>query len=256
MPEVTEHAPGTLSWTDLASEDLDASAAFYGGLFGWESRQAPGDPEETRDYRFFSLRGKSVAGYGHPGPGEPPSWRVYFAAAAADEVAAKVRGADGQVLLDPFDVMDAGRLAVFSDPAGAVFCCWQPKQHPGTELVGEPGGLAWSELSTGDKESAKSFYGEVFGWEAEEQGEYTQWNLDGQPVGGMIEAVGDVPPHWLVYFAADDVDAAVESTKELGGSVAVEPRDFPGGRFAVVADPHGAHFGLLRLTSAGPPNGG
>jgi uncharacterized protein len=252
---VTEHAPGTLSWTDLASEDLDASAAFYGGLFGWESHNAGGDAEETRDYRFFSLRGKRVAGYGHPGPDEPPSWRVYFAVVAADEIAAKVRGADGQVLLDPFEVMDQGRLAVFSDPGGAVFCVWQPGRHPGSELVGEPGGLAWSELSTRDKEGAKSFYGEVFGWEAEDQGEgampYTQWNLDGQPVGGMVDLAGDVPPHWLVYFAADDIDAAVERTKELGGSVTVEPRDFPGGRFAVVADPHGAHFGLLRL-SGGP----
>ena len=125
------HAPGTFCWTDLAAPDMTAAERFYTGLFGWTSEPAGGDSEETRGYTFFKLDGKRVAGYGPPGPGEPPSWRPYVAVESADAAAAAVRDAGGEMLLDPMDVMDEGRIAVLLDTGGGVCCVWQPRAHDG-----------------------------------------------------------------------------------------------------------------------------
>ena len=247
--------PGTPSWADLAAPDKEAAAHFYSGLFGWEA-EAAGPPEETRGYSFFKLDGKQVAGFGPPGPGEPPSWRTYVATADADETTSKVRDAGDNVVLEPMDVMDVGRMAVFMDTTGAVICVWQPKEHRGADVVNEPGSYAWSELSTREPQKAEPFYTAVFGWEPRTNpmngGSYTTWHLDDKAVAGMIEMGQDwpteVPSHWLIYFAVDDTDGAADKARELGGGVTVPPRDIPEvGRFAVLSDPNGAHFCVIAL---------
>jgi uncharacterized protein len=257
LPERTEYAPGTPSWLDLAAPDMDSARSFYGGLFGWEAQAAPGPPEETRGYEFFTLNGKAVAGFGPPGEDEPPSWRSYVSVTDAGETAAKVKDAGGEVLLEPMDVMEAGRMAVFRDKEGAVICAWQPGQHKGAQIVNEAGAFAWTELATRDPEAAKSFYTEVFGWETvdREMGEtaYVQLQADGRPVGGMLplpdDAPDDIPPHWLAYFAVEDFDSAVEKAEELGGEVAAPEADTPAGRFAVLRDPSGAGFAVIQPSS-------
>ena len=248
------HAPGTFCWTDLAAPDMPAATAFYTGLFGWTSEPAGGDSEDTRGYTFFRLDGRLVAGYGPPGPGEPPSWRPYVAVESADDTAARVREAGGQVMLDPMDVMDQGRTTVFVDPAGAVCCAWQPKAHEGAEVTSEPGGLGWLEHTTRDREGAKRFYGAVFGWEVKDVDEgYEIWTLDGTEVAGlttMEHHPPEMPPHWLVNFTVEDVDAVTTRAGELGGGVrvpptTVSPPDRDDIRFAVLADPNGAPFGVF-----------
>jgi uncharacterized protein len=255
MPEVTEYAPGTPSWVDLASPDPDASAAFYGALFGWEAPEA-GPVEETGGYRMLQRDGRNVAGLGPTqGEGQPAMWTTYVSTDDAQAASARVREAGGRVVLEPFDVLGAGRMAVFVDPAGAFISVWQPQSHHGADVVNEPNAFCWTELATRDIDGAKRFYEAVFGWRGETNayGEtsYTEWKLGGRTVGGMIqmneEWPEEVPPHWMVYFAVDDIDAAAGRVEELGGKVAVAPTDTPAGRFAVVNDPHGAVFSIIRL---------
>jgi uncharacterized protein len=249
-----DYAPGTPSWVDLGSPDVDASISFYGSLFGWTASE-PGPPE-AGGYRFFLQDGQMVGGIGPlMMEGQPPAWLNYVSVADADETARKARDAGGTVFVEPTDVMDVGRFSVLADPTGAALGLWQPRRHTGAELVNEPVSLTWNELETRDPEAAKPFYDALFGWEAETTemggGEYTTWRLDGQPVGGMADITGRVPDavpaHWLAYFAVADTDATAARAQELGGDVNVPPMDIPAGRFAVLGDPHGAVFGVVRM---------
>jgi predicted enzyme related to lactoylglutathione lyase len=222
------------------------------GLFGWTFTEGS---EETGGYRQALLGDKRIAGFGPKMDPGPPFWATYIAADSADDTAARVVAAGGQVVVPPMDVMDFGRMAVFTDDSGVFFSVWQAGTHPGAELVNEPGALAWNELNSRTAEEAKAFYGNVFGWTAETAESptmtYTQWYLDGRVIGGMLhmgpQIPAEVPAHWLVYFAVDDTDAAVAKVGELGGSVMVPPFDIDAGRFAVVADPSGAHFAVIAL---------
>jgi predicted enzyme related to lactoylglutathione lyase len=257
MPEVSEYAAGTPSWVDLASPDPDASARFYGALFDWDAVDT-GPVEETGGYRMLQRGGRNVAGLGPTqAEGQPAMWTTYVSTDDAEAVAAKVRDAGGQVVMEPFDVLGVGRMAVFVDPGGAYFSVWQPQTHRGADIVNEPGALCWNELATRDIDGAKAFYAAVFGWDADTNayGEtsYSEWKLAGRSIGGMIamneQWPADVPPHWMVYFAVEDADAAVARAQELGGKVAVPPTDTPAGRFAVLNDPQGAVFSVIALAT-------
>lgn len=262
MSETSGYAPGTPCWVDLSSPDLNASIEFYGGLFGWDVPEAE-NAEQTGGYRQAMLRGKPVAGI-MPlmQEGQPVAWSTYVSVADADVVAGKVGDAGGTVLAEPMDVMELGRMAVFTDPAGAVFGVWQPRTFVGAEVVNEPGALAWNELNTRDLPAAREFYGAIFGWtfETREMGvaeSYTTIALGGSPVGGILHMTErgvppEVPAHWQLYFAVDDTDATVEQAKQAGGGVTVEPIDIPVGRFAILADPHGASFAVIALNEPAP----
>jgi uncharacterized protein len=261
MPEVTKYPAGTPSWVDLGSPDPDASASFYGDLFGWTIVEA-GPVEETGGYRMCHLRDKIVAGLGPlMGEGQRPSWTTYVSVDDADKTAARVTEAGGQVLVEPMDVMAAGRMAVFVDPTGAMFSIWQPGETIGAQLVNEPGTLCWNELATRDAETAKSFYSHVFDWTWQRMDgdgpEYWMFEVSSRVSGGLMPMVGDMwpadlPSHWMTYFAVDDADVSAARVTELGGSVIVPPTDIPPGRFAVVNDPHGAAFSILKLKQADP----
>jgi predicted enzyme related to lactoylglutathione lyase len=254
--EIDRYEAGVPSWVDIGVPDKQAAADFYGGLFGWD---APEGPPEAGGYRVAVVRDRAVAGIGdQQNPGHPV-WATYIAVDDADAVAAKVLAAGGQVLLPAMDVLDVGRMAVFADPQGAVFSVWQAGTHPGAEVVNEPGTWSWSELVTTDVDAAKGFYGDVFGWTANTAGpgptgDYTEWQVGGRSVGGMMQKPpmmpAEVPPHWAVYFAVTDTDAAAARVKELGGTVIMPPMDIEPGRFATVADPFGAVFNVIALKPA------
>ena len=253
--EIDRYEPGVPSWIDIGSPNPQGAADFYGALFGWD---APEGPPETGGYRVAMVGDRAVAGIGeqaHPGP---PVWATYVAVDNADEAVAKVLAAGGQVVVPAMDVLDVGRMAIFTDPVGATFSVWEARTHPGAELVNEPGTWSWSELLTTDVEVSKDFYGAVFGWTASTQGagptgEYTEWQVNGRSVGGMMQKPptmpAEVPPFWAVYFAVADTDAAVGRVAELGGSVLMAPLDIEPGRFATVADPFGGVFNVIALTS-------
>jgi predicted enzyme related to lactoylglutathione lyase len=251
-----EYAPGTPSWLELSAADPDAAATFYGELMGWEASE-PG-PAESGGYRMFKQGEANIAGLmGHMGEGQPTAWLMYVSVADAQETAAKVKAAGGTAIVEPMDVMDLGRMAVFADPTGAVFGIWQPKAFAGADLVNEPHSFVWSEVLTRDIERDKQFYRAVFGWEAgKPQFEggpesYTVWELDGKPVGGMMEMTSErfppeIPPHWGVCFAVADCDGVVEKARARGAMVHTEPVDMPIGRFAGMIDPQGAAFTVMQ----------
>jgi uncharacterized protein len=258
MSQMTTYMPGTPSWVDLGSPDIEASAGFYATLFGWDVPESE-NAEQTGGYRQAMKGDKPTAGM-MPlmQEGQPPAWTTYVSVEDADATAAAVKGAGGTVMAEPMDVMDLGRMAIFADPTGAVFGIWQPGTFTGAGLVNEPGALSWNELNTRDPEAAKAFYGAVFGWDFEdndmgEMGTYTSLKLGDGPVGGMLDMAGrgvpdEVPAHWQVYFAVEDTDAAVDQAKQGGGTVMVEPIDIPAGRFAILTDPHGASFAVIALS--------
>jgi predicted enzyme related to lactoylglutathione lyase len=185
-------------------------------------------------------------------------WTTYVIVLSAADVAAAVEGAGGSVVVSPMEVMDAGTMAVFTDAQGAFISVWQAAQHTGAQVVRQPGAFTWCELNTRDVPGSKAFYATVFGWGAETSGEggpmpYTEFKLGGESIAGMMEMgpqmPAEVPPHWLVYIEVADTDGAVGRAASLGGSVVVPGTDFPGGRFAVVADPQGATFGVMTPSS-------
>jgi hypothetical protein len=252
--EFERYEHGVPSWVDLGSSDLPKAKEFYRGLFGWNT---PDGPPEAGGYTVCDIGGKTVAGLGpNMNPAAPPHWSTYVNVDSADDTIAKVEASGGVVFMPPMDVMEAGRMAVFADPAGAAIGLWQPNQHMGAQLVNEPGTYCWSELMTDDLAGAKAFYKAVFGWDAETQGPegpggYTEWKVGGKSIGGMM-AKPDVmpagtPSFWGVYFAVADTDASVSRAQELGASVMMPATDIEPGRFAVLSDPGGAMFNILAL---------
>jgi predicted enzyme related to lactoylglutathione lyase len=253
MPEVSTHVPNTPGWIDIGT-DVEAAKSFYTALFGWSTADA-GPPEETGGYGFFTTAsGQMIAGYGPQQNPGPPFWTTYVIVDSADDVAARVTAAGGGVVVPPMDVMEAGRMAVFTDSTGAFISVWQAGQHTGAQVVRDPGTFTWCELDTRDVPGAKAFYQSVFGWDSETSGEggpmvYTEFKLGGESIAGMMEMgehmPAEVPPYWLVYIAVEDTDATAAKAAELGGSVVVPGTDYPGGRFAVITDPQGATLGLM-----------
>jgi predicted enzyme related to lactoylglutathione lyase len=244
---------------------------FYGGLFGWEFEDAMPQGAPAK-YLIARLRGGEVAAVSSPPEGAPAQvvWNTYIWVEDADESAAKARDAGGSVLSEPFDVMDAGRMAVVADPEGAAFCVWQARRHRGARVVNEPGALNFNVLNTRDPAEAKRFYGAVFGWKTLDLGSGEFWTLSAygdylealtpgtrertaelgaagfeQVVAAITPIAGDdaeAPAHWGVTFSTEDADATAAKAAELGGTVLVAPVDAPYSRLTVLRDPQGATF--------------
>lgn len=259
MSERTSYAPGIPCWVELGTPDMEATAAFYGELFGWEIPEQP-NSQQLGGYRRAKKGGKDVAGVSPlMSEGQPPAWSTYISVADAAATMAAVGEAGGQVIVEPMDVVGLGTMAVFTDPTGAVCGVWQPGTFAGAELANEPGAFAWNELGTRDPGAAKTFYGAVIGWGTKDHdmggmGTYTEWLVGEDSVGGMMDISGrlpeEIPAHWLVYFSVENTDAAVETVKSSGGAIASGPIDIPAGRFAVVTDPHGAAFAVIQSPEA------
>jgi predicted enzyme related to lactoylglutathione lyase len=255
----TSYEPGTFSWIELATTDPAAAKAFYAGLFGWEyeDNPVPGDGV----YTMARIAGENVAAVweqpeAQREAGAPPNWFSYVTVASADEAAAAAKDAGGSVHAEPFDVMEAGRMAVIADPTGAMFGVWEPRENIGAGLVNELGCLTWNELATNDVEAASNFYTELFGWSIEELdtgGGPRYWSIghEGGASGqnGGVRELGPmeegVPPNWVPYFGVESVDATLADAGERGGATLVPGTDLPTGRFGVVRDPQGAVFALF-----------
>jgi hypothetical protein len=217
-------------------------------LFTWELEDMPMGDDAV--YTMARIGGRYVAAIGPlQDPTQPPHWNCYVSVEDADAAAARARDAGATVLAEPFDVFEAGRMAVIRDPHGAILNLWQAGRRIGAELVNAPGALSFNDLVTPDPRASAGFYGELFGWRIEETpgagGQY--WSIyNGERLnGGMLPARPGQPPVWNAYFAVDDLDAALAAVVEHGGRVVVEPMEVPAGRFALVSDPQGAHFSLF-----------
>jgi predicted enzyme related to lactoylglutathione lyase len=247
-------------WPELATTDRAAGVAFYSTLFGWSVNDQPMGPDEI--YTIFQSGGKDVcAGYdmrAEERQAAPPHWNAYIAVDSADAATERARSLGAQVLAGPFDVMDLGRMSVLQDPTGAAFCLWESKKNIGAQVLGEPGALCWTELTTSDTATAEHFYTSLFAWTPKHSApgspmpytEFTAAGADG-PTIGMMAKPPHLPPHvpsfWLPYFLVTDVEATIARASSLGGETHFGPMDIPdGGRFAVLADPQGAAFAVFR----------
>jgi len=258
MPERTSYTQGTPNWADLPTSDQAAAKAFYAGLFGWTYDDQP--MGEGQVYSMAMLGGHQVAAISTQSAemaaaGAPPMWNTYLAVDSVDEATAKVEAAGGKVAMAPFDVMDAGRMSFVMDPSGAPVALWQANQHIGATLVNEPGTINWNELLSSDP-GVTRFYSDVLGMTTSTMdmgiGPYTMFEVGGQPVGGTIAPqMPGTPNHWHVYFGTDDADATAAKAAELGGSVVAPPFDTPVGRMAVLRDPQGAMFSIIKTAPQG-----
>jgi len=241
MPLMTKYEPGTPSWVDLGTTDPQEASRFYSDLFGWTITEGP---PEAGGYRMCLLDDKPVAGLGpQMNPDAPPSWGTYISVADADETAAAIKEDGGELMMGPMDVLDVGRMAVATDPTGAVFSIWQPRQHAGAAIVNEPNTFCWNELTTRSPQKSVEFYGAVFGWTAtllpvEGQPDYTEFRIADRGIAGMLQMTDSwpehIPNHWMVYFAVDDCDAAASRAEAFGASVLMSPTEVPPGRYYVV----------------------
>jgi predicted enzyme related to lactoylglutathione lyase len=246
-------APGTPCWVSLMARGPAAAQEFYAALFGWEFR--PG-PQQLGPYVRALLDGREVAGIGQLPPDRhlPVAWTPYLASDDVDRTAEAVRHRGGTIGVGPLDAAEAGRLAIGSDPSGAVFGLWQAAAHLGTAVTGVPGAPAWNELMTFESASVAKFYESVFGYRQEAvvsaDFDYVTLRLGGRPVAGIHGVGGALPrdrgPHWMTYFEVADLEESLERLADLGGHVLRPARDGVRGRTAMVADPEGARFSLLR----------
>ena len=262
MSNQDRYIPGVPCWVDTTQPDPEAAVAFYGGLFGWQFEDVM-PPESPARYYIARLGGGDVAAVSSQMEGAPTAWNTYIWVENADETAAKVRAAGGNVLSEPMDVGEAGRMAVCADPAGAAFSLWQANEHRGATVVNEPGSVNFNDLHTNDADGARAFYGAVFGWDPLDMGmwalpAYGDFLEERNP--GTRERVAqfggpsrfeevvatllriDGPARWGVTFAVEDADATAARATELGGTVLIGPVDAPWVRTTVIADPAGAVF--------------
>jgi len=260
MQEIADYKPGTFCWVELGTNNGEEAKKFYTNLFGWGFTDNPIGPSEV--YTILKLDDKDVGALYQlnsemKAQGIPPHWLSYVSVTSADETAQKIKDAGGTLMKEPFDVFTLGRMAVAIDPTGAVFALWQPGTHKGAGIHNVPNSFCWNELATSDTARAGDFYSTLFGWgkNVQQMGPmtYTSFTNGDRPAGGMYKPspeMGNVPPHWLVYFAIEDTDATVEKAGELGGKTVAPPMDIPGtGRFAIVRDPQGAVFGVIKLSN-------
>jgi predicted enzyme related to lactoylglutathione lyase len=262
MGKRTSYQPGTFSWVELATTDTESAKEFYSDLFDWEPEDSP-IPEEAGGgvYTLLRIDGEAVAALNQQrseqrDAGVPPHWFSYITVADADATAERAKELGGVVHVDPFEVMELGRMAVIADPTGGTFGAWQARDSIGATLVNDPGCLTANELSTDDVPTAISFYEGLFGWNVEEadtQGGPRYWLINHGGAaegrnGGIRELAPEqqgVRPHWMPYFTVTSADDAVATAKEGGGAAHAGPLDIPAGRMAVLSDPQGAFFGIF-----------
>jgi len=253
MPKRTAYAQGTPNWVDLQSSDPEAAKSFYGELFGWQFDDQP--MPQGPPYSMAIKDGEPVAAIAPMSPDMvaqkvPPFWNTYIAVDDVDAATAAAKAAGGQVMMEPFDVMVAGRMSVVVDPSGAIVNLWQAGQHIGATLVNEPGALIWNELLTDNGEAAYAFYSDVLGLSTEvsDMGgiPYTLFKAgDDMVAGSMPPPMEGIPNHWHVYFAVEQIHDALEKARQLGGTVINGPMPTPIGPMATVSDPQDEVFSLF-----------
>ncbi len=247
MPQFNSHQPGSFCWIELMTSDAAAARTFYTGLFDWTVNEIP--MGEMGTYLILQKNGRDVAAM-YQSDRPPTAWLSYIAVTDVDAAVEQVKTLGGQVHAGPMDVFESGRMAVVTDPQGAAFAVWQARAHAGVQIRDESNALCWNELQARDVETAKTFYTSLFHWRMKESDDYTEWHLGEHAIGGMLpsQAPPQVPSFWLPYFAVDDCDATIDKARSLGATVLVPPMDIPNvGRFAVLQDPQGATFAMIRL---------
>ncbi len=253
MAKVENRLAGTPSWFDLMTPDLEGARKFYGDLFGWTYLVGPA---EMGYYTMCKVGDANAAGMGlRPKDAPYPTvWSIYFKSTDINASVEAVKANGGQVTVPPMEVPGAGHMAVCIDPTGAAFGFWQDGNHTGAQVADEPGAMTWAEVNTREGAKARDFYTKVLDCSAHVMPGMEYWTLNkGADAKCGVMHMDDkfpkeIPNHWTVYFAVNDTDASVELIKSKGGRVNHGPFDTPYGRIAMVADPYGAMFAIIKLS--------
>jgi len=248
---------GKVVWYDLMTSDREKALEFYTKLFGWkiEYHESP----ECGRYPMWKHADKYLGG-AMPLPAEqqvPSHWMTYVTVDDVDVTLEKTKELGGQVCMPATDIPNIGRFAVITDPQGAVispYTCASHEEQPESDLP-VAGQFCWTELSTSNPDLSRDFYEAIFGWVSRdmpmgEAGTYTIFRRGEKDETGMMPTPPgcEAPANWLPYIAVDNADSVTAAARELGAKVHVEPQDIPDvGRFAVIADPTGASFGIITL---------
>ena len=237
---------GRFGWHGLFSPDTGQLQGFYKQLFGWET-----EPLEAggTDYAMISAGGQAHGALGKAFKGAPSAqWLGHVRTEDVDEATLKVEGAGGKLEAGPLEMSGVGRVAIISDPQGVFIGLHQPQ---GRGAIPE-GIFVWDELGTTDVDGAQRFYEEVFGWTTRDMGAdfggYRIFSRGETDVGGLMSLPdASAPAGWQPYIAVEDPDQTTATAKELGASVVLEPNDVKQvGRLAILRDPQGAVFGIIR----------
>ena len=243
-------------WHDLMTTDVEAATAFYKAVVGWNfSRQSSG-------YEVALVGDLGVGGIMEQPThlaGMPPFWSGYVFTPDVDAACKRVAELGGAVCREPWDIPGTIRMAVISDPGGAVLNIMQPlsKEERKWPAEGCAGTVGWNELHAADLDQAWDFYSGMFGWTkgyahdmGEKLGVYQLFQIGGKDIGGMMRKVDGMPrPVWFYYFMVDGIDGAVNRVREAGGNVVMGPHQVPGGQWILQgSDPQEGYFSLLSNT--------
>ncbi len=247
MPGYERHA-GTPCWVDLKTSDVAAASTFYASVLGWRYVEL----EESGGYQMCFVGDAPVGAVGPGAEGDArPGWTVYLATDDADATVSAAEAGGGSVVQPPGDVGEFGRAAAVCDPGGGVVGLWQGGTHAGFQAIGAPGTPAWFEVNSREAEDVAAFFAGLFDLERRLMPEMAYWTLHagGSPRYGVLQMTaewGDMPSHWMTYFAVADADASAEAVRGAGGEVCHGPFDTPFGRIVVCTDPQGAVFSVVQ----------
>jgi uncharacterized protein len=246
-------SPFAFAWHDLMTHDVKAARTFYGKVVGWKfGKQRP-------DYDLLMVGKAAIGGMMTTPPHlreMPPFWSGYIAVNNVDATCKQIAKVGGKIHRTPWDIPGMLRMAVVSDPMGAVFNLFHPLTAAGDDFPepGVPGTVGWNELMTADVKKATKFYAREFGWTkgqainlGTETGIYQLMQVSDVDHAGLMKRPSFIPmDHWGFYFWVDGINAAAIRIKKAGGNITHGPMPVPGGQFVVQAqDPQGAHFGLI-----------
>ncbi|MEM8614697.1 MAG: VOC family protein [Cyanobacteria bacterium P01_H01_bin.105] len=245
---------GRVIWHDLLTQDDTKVRHFYADLLGWKYQI-----EHTSnfvwklgeaEYPLILANGEAHGGFVASGQSTLSRWIAYVMVKDVDAITARAKSLGATIVREPFDTPGVGRSSVIQDLQGAIICPTFPTHN----FPAPSGTFLWDELITDDVESAKLFYGNLFGWRSDDinvnrTGSYAVLECpdNADAVGVTNQSFGTVGlAVWIPYLATDDVDATIAKAKALGARVCEEETYMPNGeRKAILADPTGAIFGLL-----------
>lgn len=263
-PSVVPPVAGTPIWFDNPTPDREAGKEFYSAVFGWGWFEFTTDALGT--YSIGTLNGKQVAAlvddrYTSRDADGPKMWRAYFLSDDVEAAAAKCVDLGGKMLRGKQSHGDLGRSIECATSEGAAFILWSGRDTLAGRATMEYGTPRWPEYYTRDLEGTYRLFQEAIGItfkptelpvDASGATTYTYHIMtdnSGGAVGGMFEmgeGWEELPCHMMVYFSVESCDDAAKLVSDNGGRVCVPPYDMPFGKFAVLEDPQGITFSVLR----------
>jgi predicted enzyme related to lactoylglutathione lyase len=265
-PATAEYHPGKFIWGDLHTDNPSMAAAFYTALFGWTAQTVERTSSSgAKPYIILSNGDQPVAGVafrpkrvGDEGYGR---WLGYVSVPDVAQARAAVAAAGGRLFSPPKNLPDRGTQALFADAEGAILGLMHSSTGDPGEYLPQLGDWTWAELFARDPAAASRFYHGVIGYEpvVDNRGDDGHSSFVLVSGGYSRASVNQVParpkahPVWLLFVRVAHIKDTVALAVSLGGRVVVPPGTGSTGNWrAVIADPTGAHLGVVELDEPAP----